>query len=385
MKRKSVLLWIVVGITGCAGTPKPLPSPIPAPAAGDVALAVYLIGDGGEPAPAADPVLRALTAELSRGTSERIVVFLGDNIYPSGMPDSTHEDRAEMERRLDVQIDAARAADARVIVVPGNHDWDDGGKQGWQKILNVERHIQRRQDDRVVQLPRGGCPGPEFIDAGDYLRLIFLDSQWFLHGHEKPGPDHEACPAGTAEDAMSLMAGQIEAAGDRLTAVFTHHPLRSSARHGGHFTWKDHLFPLTSAASWAWLPLPIIGSAYPVSRQVGISPQDQPNSKNELYVGGMNAVFELHTPLFVASGHEHDLEVLAWDPVPYQLVSGTGYYGHTTPPQWRDESIYVAAKSGFMRVEFLVDGQVRLEVLSVDENAQTTSELSMLLDTTGIR
>jgi len=371
------LLLAGLAIAGCAGTAKPPPTPVPAPAPGEVQLAVYLIGDGGEPDLSGDPVLQALTAEVGRGTSERIVVFLGDNVYPAGLPDSTHEDRALMERRMDVQVDAALAANARVVVVPGNHDWANGGKEGWQRILNVERHIQRRNDDRVVQLPYGGCPGPEMIDVGP-LRMIFIDSQWFLHGHDKPGPDQ--CTAGTAEDAMRLMAQQLEESGDRVTAVFTHHPLRSSARHGGHFTWKDHLFPLTAAASWAWLPLPIIGSAYPISRQSGISAQDQPSSTNELYVDQMNAVFERHAPLFIASGHEHDLEVLAWDPVPYQLVSGTGYYGHTAPPQWRDESIYVAAKSGFMRVDFLVDGRVRLEVLSVDEQATVTSEMSMLLE-----
>ena len=381
MKNIASLVWISLAIAGCAGTPKPLPAPVPAPAPADVAVVVYLIGDGGQPAPTDEPVLQALAAELNRGPAERIVVFLGDNVYPSGLPDSTHADRAEMERRLDVQIDAARSANARVIVVPGNHDWDKGGKEGWSKVLNAERHIQRRQDELVVQLPRGGCPGPEYIDVADRLRMIFIDSQWFLHSHDKPGPDSETCPAGTAEDAMRLLADQLETSGNRITAVFTHHPMRSSAEHSGHFTWKDNIFPLTNAASWAWLPLPIIGSAYPISRQSGITSQDQSSSTNQLYVDQMNAVFARFTPLFIGSGHEHDLEVLAWDPVPYQLISGTGFYGHSSSPQWRDESIYVAAKSGFMRVEFLVDGRVRLEVLSVDENGRTTSEMSMLLET----
>lgn len=383
MKRATYALAAGLLLSGCAGTPKPLPAPVPAPVTSDVEFVLYLIGDGGEPDPAGDPVLQALTAELSTSASERIVVFLGDNVYPAGIPDSSDVTRPEMERVLDAQVDAARAGNARAIVVPGNHDWANGGQDGWNRILNAERHLQRRDDEGVVQLPYGGCPGPEYIDAGRSARLIFIDSQWFLHGHEKPGPD--TCPAGTAEEAMKLLAEQIQGAGDRLTAVFTHHPLRSSARHGGHFIWKDHLFPLTALASWAWLPLPIIGSAYPIARQSGISAQDQPNSTNERYVDALNAVFEDHTPLFIASGHEHDLEVLAWEPVPYQLVSGTGYYGHTAPPQWRDESIYVAAKSGFMRVEFVRDGRVRLEVLSVDENAVVTSEMSMWLDTEKIR
>jgi hypothetical protein len=58
-------------------------------AADSIAADLWLIGDAGLPNPAGEPVLRALTAEIRRAEPGlALVVFLGDNIYPNGLPDS---------------------------------------------------------------------------------------------------------------------------------------------------------------------------------------------------------------------------------------------------------------------------------------------------------
>jgi hypothetical protein len=77
-----------------AGTPKP--------AVDAIARSLFLIGDAGKPAKGVEPV-------ASRAT----VVFLGDNVYPRGLPPETEPDWPEMERRLDDQVDSVRTTGAR--------------------------------------------------------------------------------------------------------------------------------------------------------------------------------------------------------------------------------------------------------------------------------
>ena len=43
----------------------------------------------------------------------------------------------------------------------------------------------------------------------------------------------------------------------------SHHPFQSYGTHGGYFSWKDHIFPLTAANENLYIPLPIVGSLYP--------------------------------------------------------------------------------------------------------------------------
>ena len=116
--RTSVFLWWVV-LTGCSTRPQPIsPAGRPAPVAIETTL--LLIGDAGAPTDR-DPVLAALEREIAKGAASTTVVFLGDNIYPDGMPDSAAPSRKDMERRLDQQVRATDEA-SRVYFVPGNHD-----------------------------------------------------------------------------------------------------------------------------------------------------------------------------------------------------------------------------------------------------------------------
>ena len=105
--RTPLFLWWVV-LTGCSTRPQPIsPSFRPAPVAIETTL--LLIGDAGEPTDR-DPVLAALEREVSTNAASTTVVFLGDNVYPDGLPDSTAPARRAMERRLDEQVTAAGKA-----------------------------------------------------------------------------------------------------------------------------------------------------------------------------------------------------------------------------------------------------------------------------------
>jgi hypothetical protein len=140
--------------------------------------------------------------------------------------------------------------------------------------------------------------------------------------------------------------------------------------HGGSFTLGDHIFPLRNWKSWMWLPLPLIGSIYPFARQMGISNQDVFGGKYRQMRSALERAFREHPPLVVASGHDHDLQVIrggrsgiTW--ATYQLVSGAGILGHASLVRDIDGSLFAREAAGFMRLDVTRDGRVRLSVTTV--------------------
>jgi hypothetical protein len=172
--------------TACAKTVPEVTPPVPVPAVDNIEVSLYLIGDAGAPADSGEPVLQALRTDLLAHPGEKLVVFLGDNIYPAGMPEADDPDRAEAERRIDDQIQAVLQGGARGVFIPGNHDWQKGGTDGWWRVYRQAEYVDRFAPN-VEVLPRNGCPGPVARDVGSRLRLIMMDTQWYLHGGPKPG------------------------------------------------------------------------------------------------------------------------------------------------------------------------------------------------------
>ncbi len=364
---------------------QPLWQPVPEPGLEDVETSLFLIGDVGAPE-GGDQVLGALTTQMARLPERSMAVFLGDNVYPLGMPDTGADDRAEAERRLKQQIDAVLDAGARAIFVPGNHDWVRGRKGGWEAILRQEQFVIEHGAPRVVLLPGGGCPGPVAVDVGEHLRIIAMDTQWWLNENAKPKHPNSACPADATWEVTDSLRSAARAAGDRHVVFAAHHPLQTGGVHGGHFSVKDNIFPLTVAVSWLYLPLPIIGSAYPIARSAGISNQDMSGSKNKQMRDSIETAFAVHPALIAAAGHEHNLQVIDGQPgqnVKHIVVSGAGYDDHTDRATYIEGSRYAAAASGFVRIDFLRDGRARLAVITVDGEGRITESFSMWLETSG--
>jgi hypothetical protein len=364
-------------VAACAGAG---PASAPRPAPGAVEITMFLIGDAGAPAPTGEPVLKGLAEELGRAAGQRVVVFLGDNVYPRGLPDSAAPDRAEMERRLNAQVDLVKAAGARGIFVPGNHDWAKHGADGWNAIRRQGRQIARRGAPEVELLPADGCPGPAVVDLGRRVRLITLDTQWWLHGGPRPVGPQSKCRAANERAVADSLKADLASAGDRKVVVAAHHPLASGGEHGGYFGVQSYIFPLRLVKPWLWIPLPGIGSTYPIARQSGFSNQDMAGTLNQRMRDMLQRAMRDRPPLVWADGHDHNLQVLKGLSARWLLVSGAGIFGHEGPVNRLPETRFASQDAGFMRVEFLTDGRERLGVLAVDREGRLQERFSAWLE-----
>jgi hypothetical protein len=394
---------------------------------------VFLIGDAGNPAPE-EPVLIALKRQVTEAKGDRVILFLGDNVYPRGLPVEGAPDRSEAERRLLGQMEVGLETKVMTYFVPGNHDWTYMGPTGWDGIKRQSEFIDARGGEYVRMLPKNGCPGPEVVDLGRRVRIILLDSQWWVHEFSKPRDSTSQCATYTEKQVVDSMRRAFESAARRDSArealpeakdsvaqaadsakeqepveavrdsldeakkqatdsleeakdtlvnrhviVAAHHPIESGGQHGGYFGWQRHLFPLRRLASWLWIPLPGIGSIEPIARQEGGTNQDLAGPLYSRMRQEFEKVFADFDPLVYASGHDHDMQVLKGQNATV-LVSGTGIYGHVSPVDYRPNTQFAAAASGFMRLDFLRDGKVRLGVITVNVLGETDEAFSMYLE-----
>jgi hypothetical protein len=365
VNRRVVGFWLLLGAAGCAGAP-PAPPPVPAFPHDQVVETLYLIGDAGDPDSTGEPVLRSLRRELDSGGGERVVVFLGDNAYPRGLPPPDAPTRVEAERILRTQVNAVTAAGVPGYFVLGNHDWARHTKDGWNAARRQEAYVDSLGAGRVVLLPRDGCPGPSIADVGDRIRLVFLDTQWWLHPGPKPKGPGSGCPAGDDRQVVDSIRAAIRGAGARLVVVVGHHPFATGGDHGGYFGWEDHIFPLRLVDSRLWIPLPLIGSLYPSARQQGISNQDLSSAAYRHFIDVLTRAFAEQSPALYAAGHEHNLQGIAGGAARLELVSGGGIYGHTGRAVRIHGSLFARQASGYGRLDVTSTGRGRLAVVQVD-------------------
>jgi hypothetical protein len=350
-------MGLIGGVTGSCGRAS---SNAPSPA--QIVETIFLIGDAGEPDPRLpSDVLDSLAVQAAGVGSRGTILFLGDNIYPSGTSAPEDVNYADVLRRLDSQIKAVPSG-ATGIFLPGNHDWSDGGQGGFfgaataaDGLYIVRRQgaiiPQRRKNPgaTVMMLPRGGCPGPAVVDR-ERVRLILLDSQWWLHNYivrDSLSDDPEnGCSTHTIGQITQALRDSLRTTRPgQSVIVAAHHPLITGGPHGG-YCGAFALF-----RRWANTSQDLFGRSYTRMRD------------------SVNRALATRPPLIYAAGHDHSLQVIRGRNSSYVLVSGAGSIGKGECSARLRQSLYVGqATSGFMRLDFTAADSVLLRVYRYDSH-----------------
>ena len=354
MSRKN--LWLMAATLACSGCASPflasLPEwdPIPEPDTAQVESILFLVGDAGNVTLEESPLLQklALDVEAWSGSLRRdatvAVIYLGDNVYPEGVREPHDPYYAQDSARLQAQVDVvagplARRYKAAAFFVPGNHDWGNlRGGPGVQRLRNEETFLTRRREEGVSVrlLPPAGRPGPAEVEFGKQLRLLFLDTAWWLFNYTTP-------------QKTSMLAATDQAlrrTGNRTVLMFAHHPLRSGGAHGG-------LIPFWET----------IGVRYLLARS-GTVLQDLNSIPFRRLHDEMKAIFKRTTMPFIwVGGHDHSLQVLrgtALDEVPFVFASGSA--SKLTDVGDAEGQLFREAAPGFLKLIMKRDATMDLYV-----------------------
>ncbi len=339
-----------------------------------IAKRIILIGDAGEPSmKEKEPVLAALEQMASEIKDSTVVVFLGDNIYPIGLTDEFDPNRKEYERRIDEQINSILKTNAKGFFIPGNHDWNRGKKDGMDYIIRQYEYVREKGKQRVGFKPERGCPGPEYFDFGNDLRIIFIDTQWWLQNTNYRSPETDDCNFKNEKDILDELSLLI-ADDTRFIVLCGHHPLKTFGRHGGKYSINTHLFPLTELNNNLYLPLPVIGSLFVLLKNMGISVQDVSNQAYKKMVRSIESVIKNRAGIVYASGHDHALQAIRGITNNLYLVSGAGIYDLVDDYVGKgNETIYADNVPGFFMLDFLSDGRIRLSAVKVIDRQGSTA------------
>lgn len=325
---------------------------------------LFLIGDAGEPY-FDSPVGTFLRERVTQTTNPSSVLFLGDNIYPKGMPPEGSRKREEAESIIRMQVGWVKDTKAETIFIPGNHDWKKGARDGLSTLLRQQRFIDSLGDDRISFLPRDGCPGPEVIELTDKAVLVIIDSQWPLHPWKSTTEEDSPCEVKTSADLATALSDVYARYYDRRVILAAHHPAVTYGEHGGVFTLKEHIFPLTSVNPKLYIPLPIIGSLYPTYRAWFGNVQDLAHPLYRAYASQVMDIMSDYAGSVMVAGHDHALQY-ATIGENYFIVSGSG--AKTYHVKKKGHALFAESITGFAQLDLMRDGAAVVTFWRVDDD-----------------
>ncbi|MEP6615551.1 MAG: BamA/TamA family outer membrane protein [Ginsengibacter sp.] len=325
---------------------------------------ILIIGDAGEFTKDGKQPVLAAARKMIPLDEKTTVIFVGDNLYNYGLPDELKPNYNKVKAPLDSQIALVNGTKAKAYFLPGNHDWADGGKSGWEAIVREQTYVDQFQSTGVNFYPKDGCPGPVQIPIGENILLIIMDSQWWVHIYDKPGIESD-CPYKTKAEVLTQLGDILDQNPKKLILFACHHPFKSNGIHGGFFTLKQHIFPFTDVIPKAYIPLPVIGSIYPITRSVFGTSEDLAHPLYADMISAIEGVIRGHQNVIYLAGHEHTLQLLK-DSSYYFLVSGSG--SKSTRVSRSRKSLFVSSLNGFATLEVSKNKSVTASFYTLDSN-----------------
>ena len=328
------------------------------------AFHLYLIGDGGDLTKNPASYQKFLQQQFNNDRTPSAVIFLGDNIYKKGIPEVGNRDRKRTEEILQAHLDLAKGFQGKIFFVPGNHDWKRGSRDGLQYILNQQAWIDSLKNENIKLLPGDGCAGPTEVSLDEKLVLVVLDTQWWLHPWDKPQGENSTCDCKTEADVLVKLDDILRRNIGKRVVIVGHHPIITYGEHGGVFSLKDHVFPLSDLSKGLYIPLPVIGSLYPIYRKVFGNIQDKAHPQYKRFSSSLQKIIEQYPGTVYASGHDHSLQHSMKDSIHY-IVSGAG--SKTSHVKKKGYAQYAAREFGYARFSVSNSGEDRIEFIEVDK------------------
>ncbi len=328
----------------------------------EVSHTFYLIGDAGlSPIGGMNPALKIFKNKLDNADKNSTAIFLGDNIYPAGLPDPKDSTQAYIEAKnhLDAQIKTLENFKGRPLFIPGNHDWYTEGLIGLEREENyIKRALKEKEKDPF--LPENGCP-IDVIEIGEDVAIITIDTEWYLTNWDKRPDINDKCEVKSRDKFFLELEDAIKDYRDRTTVIAMHHPSNSYGEHGGQYSLRKQFYPKKMA-----VPVPVLGTFINVLRTTsGASIEDVNNKRYRELMKRVTTLAQYSDRVIFASGHEHTLQYILENNTP-QIVSGSGAKEGFT--KLLNGSQFSTGKMGYATLEVYKDGSSRVRFYGVDEN-----------------
>ncbi|REC75787.1 metallophosphoesterase [Chryseobacterium elymi] len=319
---------------------------------------VFLIGDAGNAdEPQAQNTLNLLKNKLDSADSNSMLIFLGDNIYPNGLPKDSDKEYALAKQKLENQLAITKNFKGKTLVIPGNHDWNSG----LDGLKAQENLIKAYFNDKKAFLPKNSC-GIDDINLSKDIKLIVIDSEWALVNWDQYPGINKNCTIKTREDFFTEFKDLVTKNQDKRIIVALHHPVISSGTHAGFNSAKAHLYPLKSK-----VPFPIAASFINILRSSsGANPEDINNQHYADLANRLKSIVQDKENIIFVSGHDHNLQYHEERNI-RQIISGAG--SKTDPATIAEKTDFSYGGSGFAVLNIRKDQSTDVEYFSTKDNS----------------
>ena len=323
----------------------------------DVIHSFYLLGDGGNSPIGTETVtLKKLRVALNSASKNSTLLFLGDNIYPAGLPKKNEKGRVFAEHQLNIQTNIVKNFKGNTIFIPGNHDWYANGLKGLER---QEKYIENILGKDSF-LPKKGCPIDK-VNISEDIVLITIDSEWFLTNWDKHPTINDNCEIKTRDRFFDEFESLIKKARGKTTIVAMHHPMFTNGPHGGQFSLKQQLFPIGGN-----IPIPVLGTFINLLRKT--SGASNTDLQNKRYIEFKNRIVTLsqeNEKVILVAGHEHSLQYIKQNNLP-QIISGSG--SKTSATRNIGNGLFSAGVPGYARLDIHKDGSSNVSFIASEKN-----------------
>ena len=297
-----------------------------------ISNSVFILGNAGK---IKEDLLQLFVHEANSFPNRSTAILLGNNISSFGIGDLEKRKFQRKLEKFNVITDALKTTKAKIILIPGHHDWHYGGPQGRERILRQEKIVNEIFGPKSFA-PGEACTGPENLFSSGLLDFHVIDIQKFLRPW-KIREDPELPPSNCKNNNLSELKAELD------------NTLSKSN--------KKHVLLASHA-------LKSIGIRSKLKRCY--QNQDLTCEKNKNVRRQLLETLENHQPLVCIGSHDTSLQVLKGDKAcKYYLVSGGG---SAISNVWPDENTLFAAQSrGFMRIDETKDGKVFLTVVTITQ------------------
>ncbi|MFL5765517.1 MAG: metallophosphoesterase [Bacteroidia bacterium] len=312
---------------------------------------VYLVGDAGEDT-TAGPALLRLKEELN-SHSKSTVLFLGDNVYPNGLKKG---DRIS-EKHLLSQLQLLNDFPGQAYIVPGNHDWDGQKRTGLDRLKDEQDFVEAYMQTATTVanrsagsfFPKNGLPGPASVMADPKLRLVLIDTQWFLQFYKKNVNGSKKKTISEFYARLDSLLSFSKAHGETVI-VAAHHPMYTNGQHS------------KSRQPWRFL---INRTPFQLFGLLGLDrlySQDIDQPRYKKMRKKMLGIFSKYDNVIYVSGHDHNLQCFREGSTRY-IVSGAGSKLSHLQKKKRFDSVFQDdSRTGFIRLELKEDGAVETTI-----------------------
>jgi hypothetical protein len=319
-------------------------------------FSVYLIGDAGEHTTSGKALL--ILKEQLLNDPNSAVVFLGDNVYPSGF--SVNDQASKF--RLESQLEILKGYRGSAYFIPGNHDWDEQRRKGLKKVKEQQVYVNdylksksaiRNKDNAFY--PADGLPGPETVMLTEKLRLIMIDTQWFLHFHKKNKIGSKKNTRVVFYKKLDSLLAYSSSKGEQVL-ISAHHPIFTNGSHSRRLQPWRFLVNCTPFKIFG-----VCGLDRLFSQDINQPGYRRMRKKLQESLGRYNNII-------YASGHDHNVQFFKEQERRY-IVSGNGSKTSRLKKQ-RFEAVYQDDSStGFVKLEFDED-KIKTSIYRVDKEVK---------------